>query len=196
VGLRTIKYLSPDETKRFFAKIVSTRDKALFFVMYTYGLRCLEASLLDLANLRLKDGRLYITAAKHGISGEVVLTREARRVLDAYLKERNKRPAHTTALFVSRKSRMTNGRLSTTHIYRLFQQYARQAKLPLDKQHPHVLRHSIAVHMADGGVPQEHVKEHLRHRKISSTDEYYEITNKKRHEFQARALASEFVVKI
>ncbi len=190
-----IRYFSPEETKRFFLKIKGTRDQALFFLMYTYGLRCVEAAGLDLGDLRLADNRLYIHAAKNGMSCEVTLSREAKRLLCAYLKERSQRNGHHDALFLSRKSRTGDGRLSTTQIYRLFREYARKAKMPEDKRHPHVLRHSIAVHMADSGVPQEHVKEHLRHRKISSTDDYFEITSKKRHEFQAKALASEFVVK-
>ncbi len=195
MSVATIKYFSPEETTRFFSKIKSTRDRALFFLMYTYALRCVEAAGLDLDDLRMRDDRLYVHAAKNGKSGEVTLTREARNVLEIYLKERAQHTRHHAALFLSRKSKTGAGRLSTTQIYRLFRQYAQKAKIPRDKQHPHVLRHSIAVHMADGGVPQEHVKEHLRHRKISSTDDYFEITSKKRHEFQARALASEFVVK-
>ncbi len=195
VGHTPPKYLFPKETTRLFSQITSKRDRALFFLMYTYGLRCIEAVGLDLKDLRLADGRLYITAAKNGISGEVVLTSEAKRYLHAYLKERGHHNRQCAALFLSRKSKTGSGRLSTTQVWRLFRKYAKQAGIAEDKQHPHVLRHSIAVHMADGGVPQEHVKDHLRHRKMTSTDAYYEITNKKRHEFQARALASEFVVR-
>ncbi len=195
MSVETIRYFSPEETKRFFSKIKRKRDRALFFLMYTYGLRCIEAAGLDLEDLRLRDDRLYVHAAKNGKSGEVTLTREAKKVLDIYIKERAQQNGYHDALFLSRKSKTADGRLSTTQIYRLFRYYAQKAKIPKDKQHPHVLRHSIAVHMADSGVPQEHVKEHLRHRKISSTDDYFEITNKKRHEFQAKALASEFVVK-
>ncbi len=195
MSVETIRYFSPEETERFLSTLQGKRDQALFFLMYTYGLRCVEATWLDLEWLRMRDSRLYIKAAKNGKSGEVTLYSEAKRLLHAYLKERAQLNGHHDALFLSRKSRTGDGRLSTTQIYRLFRHYAQKARIPKNKQHPHVLRHSIAVHMADSGVPQEHVKEHLRHRKISSTDDYFEITDKRRHEFQAKALAGEFVVK-
>ena len=44
--------------------------------------------------------------------------------------------------------------------------------------------------MADGGVPVEHVQIHLRHRKIDSTMVYFEITSKRRHELQLKALSN------
>jgi site-specific recombinase XerD len=96
------------------------------------------------------------------------------------------------SLFLSRKL----GQLTTTQIYRLYHKYSTNAKLPEDKRHPHTLRHSIAVHMADSGVPVERVKDHLRHRKIDSTMVYFQITSKKMLENQAEDLAGEFVVKI
>jgi len=192
----TIKYLSTKETERLLSRISSKRDKAMFALMYFYGMRCVEAAKLNLDDLRLADSRLYIHAAKNGISGEVILTREVRRVLEAYVKERGSDTTQARALFVSRKSKTGSGRLSTRQISRLFQKYAKHAKLPIDKQHPHVLRHSIAVHMADSGIDVGVVKDHLRHRKIENTMIYFQITSKKRHEFQARALAGEFVARI
>ncbi len=196
MNAETIKYLSTTDTERFLSRITSKRDRALFAVMYYYGLRCVEAADLNLDDLRLADSRLYIHAAKNGISGEVILTKEVRRVLDAYIKERGMATTQARALFVSRKSKTGSGRLSTTQIARLFREYAKQAKLPPDKQHPHVLRHSIAVHMADSGIDVAVVKDHLRHRRIENTMIYFQITSKKRHEFQARALAGEFVARI
>jgi site-specific recombinase XerD len=62
--------------------------------------------------------------------------------------------------------------------------------------YPHCLRHSIAVHMPDSGVPVEHVQIHLRHRRIDSAMVYFQITSKKRNDIQEKALGGEFVVKI
>ncbi len=188
----TVKWLTPAQLETLFSKIEAKRDKALFFAMYTYGLRCIEASRLRLSDVRLEDDRIYINAAKNGKSGEFLLSKKVKRQLVVYLKERGTREG---ALFLSRKKNNDRA-LSTMQIYRLFQKYAKKARIPKDRHHPHVLRHSVAVHMADSGVPQEHVRELLRHRKISSTDIYYEITNKKRNEFLAEAWEGEFVVTI
>lgn len=190
--IETVKWFTPDQLSLFMSKIDNARDKALFSMMYYHGLRRIEAVSLNLSDVRLKDERIYIHAAKDGISGEYALSRKVKKHLLAYLKVRGIEEA---ALFLSRKT--NNGKaLSTTQVSRLFSKYALKAKLPKDLHHPHVLRHSIAVHMADSGVPQEHVKLLLRHRKSSSTDVYYQITNRKRDEFISRAWEGEFVVNI
>ncbi len=192
----TYKYISKEDVERVISKIVSKRDRALFSLMYFYGLRCAEAVALNMEDLRLRDNRLYIHAAKSGTSGEVVLTPKTKRYLSAYLKERAQQNGDCEAIFVSRKSKTGDGRLSTTQVYRLFREYAKKAKLPKDKQHPHVLRHSIAVHMADSGVDVAVVKEHLRHRKIDTTMIYFRITSRARHELQAQALAGKYIADI
>ncbi len=196
--LQTIKYLSPDEVKKLFKKIEGNRDKALFYLMYLYGLRCSEAVRLTMQDLRMNDDRVFIRASKNGISRENILDKTAKKLLSVYLKEReeilkkSKVRNESDSLFLSRKL----GQLTTTQIYRLYHNYSTSAKLPEDKRHPHTLRHSIAVHMADSGVPVERVKDHLRHRKIDSTMVYFQITSKKMLENQAKDLAGEFVVKI
>lgn len=198
MSLQTIKHLSPEEVKKLFKKIESSRDKALFYIMYLYGLRCSEAVNITMHDLRMNDDRVFIRATKNGISRENVLDKTAKKLLSVYLKERedilkkSKVKNQADSLFLSRKL----GKLTTTQIYRLFNQYSTNAKLPEDKRHPHALRHSIAVHMADSGVPVERVKDHLRHRKIDSTMVYFQITSKKMLENQAEDLNGEFVVKI
>jgi len=204
----TIKYLTPTEVTKFMSKIKDKRDLALFSLMYYYGLRAIEASNLTLSDVRLEDNRIYIKAAKNGISGEYFLTKEAKKNLTIYLKIRNQKQVVSSAarihserpmghdgadaLFLSRKL----GHLTTTQIRRLYYKYAEKAGLDESKSHPHCLRHSIAVHMADSGTPVEHVQIHLRHRSIDSTMVYFQITSKKRHEIQARALGGEFVVRV
>ena len=69
------------------------------------------------------------------------------------------------------------GRLNRLFIQEL---YGEKAKLPEDKRHSHVLRHSIAVHMLDAGQSQEAVKDRLGHKSIKSTDIYGQISNYKR----------------
>mgnify|MGYP001793911657 CR=1 FL=1 len=50
--------------------------------------------------------------------------------------------------------------------------------------------------MAESGVPVERVKDHLRHRKITSTMIYFQITSKKMLENQEQDLGGEFIVKV
>ena len=202
---QTIKYLSTTQVEKLLSKIDILRDKAMFTLIYLYGLRISEATGIRLSDLRLNDNRIYIRASKSGISGEQVLTKQAKKYLIPYLEERSETSRRkkingvrtsysdrSDILFLSKKG----GRLDNSQVFRLFKSYATKARIPEDKRHAHVLRHSIAVHMAEDGVPVEYVQQHLRHRKIDNTMVYFQITNKKRHEMQLKALGGESIARV
>lgn len=193
----TIKYLTTKEVEKLLSSVQDPRDKALFTMMYYLGLRCIEASNLTINHIRLEDSRVFIKAAKNGISGEHLLTKEIKKTIKNYLPEREKKLTKmrldTNALFVSKKG----GKLSTRQIQRLFYTYCQKARIKdKTKYHPHTLRHSIAVHMADSGTPVEVVQIHLRHRKIDNTMIYFQITSKIRHQLQEKALAGIWVARL
>jgi integrase/recombinase XerD len=71
-------------------------------------------------------------------------------------------------LFTSQKG----SRLHRSAFFRAFQAIAAAARLPADKRHPHVLKHSLASHLVAGNVNLALVKQALGHRSISSTMEY------------------------
>jgi integrase len=58
--ITTIEYLTQDELKRFFAAIESPRDKALFGLIYHYGLRVGEALMLTVDDVNFKNHRITI----------------------------------------------------------------------------------------------------------------------------------------
>src|SRR4030095_11973886 len=59
------KYLTQDELKRFFAATASPRDKALFGVIYHYGLRVGEALMLTVEDVNFTNHRLTIRRLKN-----------------------------------------------------------------------------------------------------------------------------------
>ncbi len=59
-----IKYLTQDEAGRFFSKISDRRDRAMFKLMYDFGLRASEVGKLTLKDVDLERGRLWITRVK------------------------------------------------------------------------------------------------------------------------------------
>jgi len=183
---RQIKYLSQDETKRFFSRIHDKRDRALFDVIYKYGLRRGEVPLIQLRDVDLDRGRIYIRRLKNGVSGEKPLFRDTRRLLRAYLEERQDTGS---ALFTGRQ-----GNLSGEWIRKLFEQYARKAKL--EGYSVHSLRHSIATHLLDAGQNVEAVQDHLGHVNIANTMIYARITDRRRSEMFEELERAPAVVKI
>ena len=82
------KYLTQDELQRFFKVITSPRDRALFALIYHYGLRVDEAAALAVEDLDLKNHRIRIRRLKNGIGGEKPLWRHTAKLLRAYLRVR------------------------------------------------------------------------------------------------------------
>ena len=180
-----IKYLDQRQTQAFFSKITDKRDKALFNVIYKYGLRASEATLLEPSHVDLDRGRLYISRLKHGLSGEKPLLRDVKRVLKAYMEERL---PTGEGLFTGRE-----GTVGYKRIAQLFKEYAKKAKIPAEYS-VHSLRHSIAVHLLDAGHGVEFVQDHLGHKNIQNTMIYARVSDRQRKEgFRRMELASEVV---
>jgi integrase len=161
------KYLTQDELRRFFAEITSPRDRALFPMIYHYGLRVDEAVTLTLDDLDLKNHRVRIRRLKNGVGGEKPLWRHTAKLLRAYLRVRRDVSPY---LFTGRE-----GALKKRQMQNLFADYSKSAGVT--GRSIHALRHSIAVHLLEAGRGIEYVADHLGHRNIQNTRIYAQITN-------------------
>jgi integrase/recombinase XerD len=181
-----VAYLTKVEVERLFAAIppMDGRNRLLFDVMYRYGLRRQEVALIRREHV---GERIWITRIKGGVSGEYPIHPTTRRLLWEYLEQlgSGSRPY----LFITRQS--TSRPMSASTIYQLFRGYAETAGLPLDRRHPHVLRHSIAVHLMNAGWDAADVQDWLGHRDIASTMVYAAVTNKRREAKYEEALLSD-----
>jgi integrase len=82
------RYLTQEEVTRFFAVISSPHDRALFALIYHYGLRVEEATLLTLEDVNLKDLHIRVHRLKHGVSTQKPLWRHNAKLLRSYLRVR------------------------------------------------------------------------------------------------------------
>ena len=179
--------MTKEEVRMFLNSIDNIRDKTLFTLMYSYGLRAEEARRLKIGSITLDkrntQDSIMIEAVKGGKSGIHSISVDISKLLRKYFKTLESLD-EDSPLFSSRKK---NGHLSTVQIGRLFKKYAEDLDFPDDLKHPHTLRHSIAVHLAEAGYDVAIVQDHLRHSKIDSTLVYYQITSAKRIQYQTEA---------
>jgi len=182
-----IKYLSKQETERFFLCVKDPRDKALFGFIYLYGLRVSEAILLKLTDVDLEKKRINIRRIKDGISGERHLFASAERLLRKYLKVRLNTG---DSIFTGRQGDITRQRA-----FQLFKGYAKRAGLD-PRYSVHCLRHSIATHLLEAGEGIEFVRDHLGHRNIQNTMIYAQITDSRREEAYRRVERSEEIARV
>ncbi len=181
------RYLSQPEVQRFFAAITHPRDRALFALIYLYGLRVGEVALLHRGDVELERGRILVRRLKGGAWSERPLFETARALL-APLPAIMEAPADAP-LFRGR-----GGPLQKRQIQALFTRYRDSAGL--DRRYTcHGLRHSIATHLLDAGVSLEFVQDHLGHQSIRSTSIYARITDQRRAAVFRELEASPWIVR-
>lgn len=160
------------------------RDRALLEFLYGTGSRISEAVGLDLEELDLEGGAVRLLG-KGSRERIVPVGRLAREALTAYLVRG--RPAlisrGTPAVFLSARG----NRLSRQSAWTILQEAARRAGIDPAVVSPHVLRHSYATHLLDGGADVRVVQELLGHASVTTTQVYTLVTVDRLREVYAAA---------
>tara|TARA_B100000686_G_scaffold204217_1_gene211001 strand:+ start:3780 stop:4676 length:897 start_codon:yes stop_codon:yes gene_type:complete len=178
VGLRAPKstkslphVLSPDETAQLLKfeahNLMTLRDKAMFELFYSSGLRLTELTSLTPKNLNFIENTVRI----HGKGNKtriVPVGNQAIQALKEWMKQREKllKPGEA-ALFLSR-----NGKgISSRSVSQRLKIRALKQGISLNV-HPHMLRHSFASHLLQSSADLRAVQEMLGHANISTTQIY------------------------
>lgn len=160
---------APDETTS-----VGLRDRALLEFLYATGARVSEAVNLDLDELDLVTG-LARVMGKGRKQRMVPLGSHAREALAAYLTRARpdliSKGTGTPAVFVNQRGK----RLSRQSAWLIIRAAATAAGVKSDIS-PHVLRHSFATHLLDGGADVRVVQELLGHSSVATTQIYTLVT--------------------
>lgn len=150
------------------------RDAALLEFLYASGARVSEAVDLDVIDVDL-EGRFAVVTGKGDRQRIVPMGRLAVEAIEAYLPVRldlrGGRP-DVERLFLNSRG----GRLSRQAVWQIVRKQAKAAGLESDRVSPHVLRHSAATHMVEGGADLRSVQEMLGHASISTTQIYTRVS--------------------
>ena len=170
--------LSPREAERLIEAAAGTtpralRDAALVELLYGAGLRVSEAVGLERAGVDL-DERLVRCIGKGNKERIVPIGRSAAEALRRYLArgrpylDRRLRPE----LFLNAKG----GPLTRAGAFLILRRLAEKAGLEADRVHPHLLRHSFATHLLEGGADLRSVQEMLGHADLATTQVYTHLS--------------------
>ncbi len=161
---------------------VRLRDSALLELLYGTGVRVSEACGADLTDLDVDAGVVRVLG-KRRRERIVPVIPEVWSSLAAYLDEG--RPAllrhagsaraPTAAVFLGRRG----GRLGRQAAWEVIRRRGRAAGLDPEVLSPHVLRHSCATHLLDGGADLRLVQELLGHASISTTQLYTRVATER-----------------
>jgi len=149
------------------------RDRALLELLYASGLRVSELTGLELGQINLDTNEIRVWGK--GSKERVVLMGEpAAETLRNYLAQGRPKllgEKRSQALFLNRYGQ----RLPERRVQLILEKYAKQSGIG-KRVHPHLLRHTFATHLLDGGADLRVVQELLGHADLSSTQIYTHVT--------------------
>lgn len=178
VGLRAPKSpkalpdsLSPDEAVHLVEMkaetLLDVRDKAMFELLYSSGLRLAEMVNLDPVDLDFADASVRVTG-KGNKTRVVPLGKHAIAALQHWLTLRaSLAQPEETAVFVGKNGK----RIAHRTVQHQLRQWGIKQGIA-SNVHPHVLRHSFATHVLQSSGDLRAVQEMLGHASISSTQIY------------------------
>ncbi len=181
--------LSPGEAERLIEAAAGTtprslRDRALVELLYGAGLRVSEAVGLERSAVDL-EGRLVRCIGKGSKERVVPIGREAVEALRRY--QSRGRPfldtRHRPELFLNAKG----GPLTRAGAFFILRRLAGAAGLEPERVHPHLLRHSFATHLLEGGADLRSVQEMLGHADLATTELYTHVSDRRRRELYFQA---------
>ena len=150
---------------------ISSRNKTIIDFMYSTGCRVSELINVEESDIDIEEAfvRLEGKGSKQRI---VPLGSKVLINLQSYLPLRNKdRKSKNNKLFISKSYK----NLDRTAVFRIIKSTG--VKAGINKElYPHILRHSAATHMLEGGCDLRTVQEFLGHSSVSTTQIYTKVT--------------------
>jgi site-specific recombinase XerD len=140
------------------------RNRAIFELVYSAGLRAAEAVGLDVGDVDYEQETVHVRDGKGAKDRIVPLGERAGTLVARYVHEARPQLARgaENALFLSVRGR----RLDTSALRKLV-------------AHPHRLRHAFATHLLEGGADLRTIQELLGHSSLSTTQMYSHVDAKR-----------------
>jgi len=153
------------------SEAVLQRDRAILEMLYAAGMRVSELVNMNMEQVDLAANEIRVWG-KGSKERMVLIGGPAARALTDYIEHGRKSllgKKKNNALFLNRYGE----RILVRRVQKIISRYSRS----IDKKiHPHILRHTFATHLLDGGADLKVVQELLGHADLSSTQIYTHVT--------------------
>ena len=181
IGREIPDFLTIDEVNQFFSsldeeKVFELRDKCIFEILYSSGLRISEACNLRVEDIDRKEF-IIIVSGKGDKQRLVPFGEKTLDILNKYLsisRPRILKGKDSNYLFVSNKG----GGINRKSVWRLLNVYIARTNIN-KKVTPHTLRHSFATHLIENQADLKSVQQLLGHIDISTTQIYTHLAKNK-----------------
>ena len=169
--------LTQEEIKQLYAHTQSLQERAILALAYGCGLRVSELVQCNTEDIKLREGVIIVPKGKGNKSRTIPLSKTIIKDLSNYFfKVRLQQESKDSKAFIlhSKLGRMQKGtynKILQKLIHRTGNEAIKARQISI-----HNLRHSIATHLIEQGVPLEKVREFLGHSQLESTEVYTHIS--------------------
>jgi len=163
---RVVDRLSPSEADAFLRTAYLDERGPLLQTLFQSGARVSELVAIRVEDFRPEETSIIVRKGKGGKQRVVPVLPELARALQVHLKGRR-----SGFLFEGRGARAFSAR----RVQQIVAEVARKAKIK-KRVHPHLLRHTVAQHLLEGGMPLDQVQKFLGHERLETTQIYAEST--------------------
>ncbi len=162
------KYLKEREVRKLLEcpSREKLRDRLILRMLYRCGLRVSELTNLKIEEIDFTDSTLTVRGGKGGKDRLIPVDHQTLDMIEYFIED-----ATSGYLILSER----NEKLSSRQIERLVEDYGKAAGIE-QKVHPHMLRHSFAVHCLKSGMNLRTVQKMLGHSSLTTTQIYLDIT--------------------
>lgn len=172
--------------------MTAKRDYALLFLMFSTGIRCIEAVRANIGDLGTVGGSAVLYVQGKGCSDKtkyVKIEPPVDRAIREYLLMRRKRYAHAP-LFASNSNHNRDERMTPRSLERVIKNHLRAAGFDSERITPHSLRHTAAtLNLLNGGSTNE-TRQMLRHKSPVTTELYTHNLERMANHSEARIVAA------
>lgn len=161
-------------TSERFCEVLKSRDRAMIAVFYACGARRNEGVNINVTDINFDRAILHIRKGKRYKERLVPIGKQALKLLEAWVYDYRGdwiKSSKTDALFISERGTRINGQSLLLRL-KVLQSLSENEALQKKEIGLHTLRHSIATHLLDEGMPLESVSKFLGHSSLVSTQVY------------------------
>jgi integrase/recombinase XerD len=160
---------------------VSQRDRAMLGIYYGCGLRKSEGTALDVSDILAARGLIHVRKGKGSLERYVPVTGRNLDHIISYLQHGRERLLSNASFSTERFFVNQYGQRCSANglVLRLRHLVRNSGNGSLQRKNPslHTLRHSIATHLMQSGMPIEMIRQFLGHRSLESTQIYTHLAN-------------------
>ena len=160
------------EIKELYQACNNRKEKALLAIYYGCGLRRQEGVNLNLNDLHFRSNLLHVRSGKGGKRRVVPMSDKVKADLQDYIYHERFAKSQESGLFTNYIGKRNTGNTLNTCFKTILERTGMKKEASL-----HHLRHSIASHLLENGLPVNYVRDFLGHKHLESTQIYTRINN-------------------